>query len=223
MNMNLSRLILVLITLFGHKLCVGQILELFEENESSSQISEAAREGVRRDSSGNMVTKPDFTLVGTSKIGNRSIVVLEDITDEFISVDVLDGSTSVIPGYPRFEVIEVGSGGAASIRFPSNLTCIEYIEEGVTCLSSDIANLKLTNAQPIDQSENSLADQNMEESGDMSESLVNPFEAILQRSAAPDTDTNENFTPRRINPEDVPPGMRIVSTPFGDRLVEDDQ
>ena len=28
------------------------------------------------------------------------------------------------------------------------------------------------------------------------------------------------FQPRRIPPEDVPPGYRVVSTPFGDRLVE---
>jgi len=30
----------------------------------------------------------------------------------------------------------------------------------------------------------------------------------------------DRFTPRRISPEDVPPGMRVVSTPFGDRLVD---
>jgi hypothetical protein len=28
------------------------------------------------------------------------------------------------------------------------------------------------------------------------------------------------FRPRRINPDQVPDGMRVVSTPFGDRLVD---
>ena len=51
----------------------------------------------------------------------------------------------------------------------------------------------------------------------------NPFEALLQRAANQNTDVEEStFEPVRINPSDVPPGMRVVSTPFGDRLVEDD-
>ena len=54
--------------------------------------------------------------------------------------------------------------------------------------------------------------------------LPNPFEAIRARANNPDSNTdNNNFRPRRIDPDDVPPGMRIVSTPFGDRLVEIDQ
>ena len=54
------------------------------------------------------------------------------------------------------------------------------------------------------------------------EAPINPFEEIARRSRDPESDTTENqqFRPRRINPEDVPPGMRVVSTPFGDRLVE---
>ena len=56
------------------------------------------------------------------------------------------------------------------------------------------------------------------------ENRANPFDAI-RRSAengipAPSRRGSEGFRPRRIDPADVPPGMRVVSTPFGDRLVE---
>ena len=54
--------------------------------------------------------------------------------------------------------------------------------------------------------------------------IFNPFEALRAQqnnvSVSNRDGGNERFTPRRILPEDVPPGMRVVSTPFGDRLVE---
>ena len=53
--------------------------------------------------------------------------------------------------------------------------------------------------------------------------LQNPFAAILKRQSNLEQNATDNtFVPRRISPEEVPPGMRVVSTPFGDRLVEDE-
>jgi hypothetical protein len=55
---------------------------------------------------------------------------------------------------------------------------------------------------------------------------VNPFEALSAAQVDDDNPAQKNggrenrFAPRRISPEDVPSGMRVVSTPFGDRLVE---
>ena len=69
-----------------------------------------------------------------------------------------------------------------------------------------------------DEAESTLANE------EDAEAPINPFEAIARRSRNPESDTTENqqFRPRRINPEDVPAGMRVVSTPFGDRLVENE-
>ena len=52
---------------------------------------------------------------------------------------------------------------------------------------------------------------------------INPFEALRSRAqnGAPPPERPDRFQPRRIDPADVPPGMRVVSTPFGDRLVEE--
>ena len=56
----------------------------------------------------------------------------------------------------------------------------------------------------------------------------NPFAAALRAAAAeaPEDIANrraeaQRFEVRRINPEDVPPGKRLVRTPFGDRLIDE--
>ncbi|MBT8146719.1 MAG: hypothetical protein KJN90_07680, partial [Gammaproteobacteria bacterium] len=60
-----------------------------------------------------------------------------------------------------------------------------------------------------------------------SEEPTNPFAALRARALqngdapAPSASPRRSFTPRRIDPADVPPGMRVVSTPFGDRLVRE--
>ena len=62
---------------------------------------------------------------------------------------------------------------------------------------------------------------------DAEEAPGNPFEALRQRAARgqrgdvvnPD-EQNRRFRPRRIDPNNIPPGKRVVSTPFGDRLVD---
>lgn len=57
----------------------------------------------------------------------------------------------------------------------------------------------------------------------------NPFaalRAVREANAAADSPPDPNSVRiqlRRIAPEDVPDGMRVVSTPFGDRLVPDNQ
>ena len=219
-----QRIVCLSIPLIWQGVSSGQQLELFEETETNRRDEETVRpDRARRDSDGNIVSGPEFVLVGTTRIGANFLVVLEDNAKELISVSLPVGSSRPIPGYSGYEVIHVGSNGEASIRYPDGLQCIEFQEQGVTCNATNEANLSLTNAEPVSSSNLSAsvqgAEQAMEESGE----LVNPFEAILQRGSNPDTDANNTFSPRRIDPSDVPPGMRVVSTPFGDRLVEEDQ
>ena len=123
-----------------------------------------------------------------------------------------------VPGYPGFQVTRVGSGDV-SITYPSEISCIEFREEGVICASEEEAIISLTNSDPI---ELSVSDGTRDASSPES-NAVNPFEAILQGAANQNSDTNSTaFEPIRIDPSDVPPGMKVVSTPFGDRLIEDD-
>lgn len=203
-----------------------QNLALFEETESTSinQDGGRARE-VRRDNDGNIITGPEFTLVGTTRIGGDFLAVVEDQVGEIISVSVSEGAESPIPGYLGFQVVEVEAGEVV-IRYPGNVSCIEFKSQGVSCDASDIGRLELANGEPLLSSAR-IVTLNGSNSSDASsideETSTNPFEALLERASNPEAEADTSaFTPRRINPEDVPPGMRIVSTPFGDRLVEEE-
>ena len=204
----------------------AQRLTLFEETESNNvnQDGGRARE-VRRDSDGNIISGPEFTLVGTTRIGGDFLAVVEGLDGEIISVSVSEGAKSSIPGYPGFQVVEIGSGKVV-IRYPDSLSCTEFKSQGVSCDAPDIARLQLANGEPLESSVNSMTLNSPNSSGASSmdeETSANPFEALLERASNPEAEVDTSaFTPRRINPEDVPPGMRVVSTPFGDRLVEED-
>tara|TARA_S200000501_G_C20804928_1_gene735691 strand:- start:92 stop:784 length:693 start_codon:yes stop_codon:yes gene_type:complete len=205
---------------------LAQELRLFEETENTrSDSDDSVRVETRRDSDGNLISGPEFTLIGTSRIGGNNIVVIEDRYGEIISLSIPDGSSAPIPGYLSYRVLKIG-GGEALIEYPTNIPCVEFVDQGVSCESQNIAALSLRNGSPL-----ASANQSVEIGGvqgtlkNEEETLVNPFEALLERASNPEAsvDQESSFVPRRINPEDVPPGMRVVSTPFGDRLVEIDQ
>ena len=83
----------------------------------------------------------------------------------------------------------------------------------------------MANGEPLSNKEMEI-ERGVNRSGEapVDESPINPFEALRaqQNSGASSSGISDSdrFTPRRISPEDIPPGMRVVSTPFGDRLVE---
>ena len=134
-------------------------------------------------------------------------------------------SSTQIPGYSGYSIVNVGSG-SISVRYPEHVSCVEFRDQGVSCTEGgNIAALSLTNGEPlsVNEAETGQATARLNETV-VDEPPVNPFEALrAQQNNAPissrDGD-NDRFTPRRILPEDVPTGMRVVSTPFGDRLVE---
>ncbi len=215
-------LICVCITANG---AMGQTLQLFEETDTN----EAAQRGnglraARRDDDGNLITGPEFTLIGTSRIGDNFLVVVEDRIGDILSISVRNGAETSIPSYPGFQVVDIGSGNVA-IRYPSAVPCMEFSNQGVSCEASNIARLNLTNAEPLEGAVVSGGGNSelLSQDGNGQENAPNPFEALLERASNPDAGSDPSaFKPRRINPEDVPSGMRVVSTPFGDRLVEDE-
>ncbi len=201
----------------------SQELQLFESLESSSRDKDApSSAAIRRDSDGNIINGPEFTLIGTSKIGTSRAVIIKDIAGQILSVDFTPDRGTNIPGYESFKIISLGSG-SARLKLPEGTSCVEYEEQGVICENSSTAILSLKNGAPLELRDNiAESSGNNSEQSNESESLVNPFEALLERASGQDSDvdTTSSFEPRRIDPLDVPSGMRIVSTPFGDRLVE---
>lgn len=181
--------------------------------------------------------EPVFTLVGTSRIGSKSSAILRHQNGETIKLAInLDGATP-ITGYESYSVSNLGAG-RLSVSMPANVPCSADEAKGVSCTgAANTALLQLVNgtalvrAAPVaDQSQS--AEQTLQAGESVNSDLAaNPFEALRAarangRSVSEGANQgsadgrNGRFTPRRIAPEDVPQGMRVVSTPFGDRLVE---
>ncbi|OUU00447.1 MAG: hypothetical protein CBB92_03995 [Flammeovirgaceae bacterium TMED32] len=219
-------MLLGVILLTEKPITLAQDLTLFEETESSNDNRDAGRgRAARRDSDGNIITGPEFTLIGTTRVGGNFLAVVEDRVGEIISISAPEGAETSIPGYPGFQVVVIGSGNVV-IRYPNSISCTEFRNQGVSCDAPDIGRLVLANADPLESSASGMT-LNNPSSSDVSltdeEPSPNPFEALLERASNPASEVDTTaFTPRRINPEDVPQGMRVVSTPFGDRLVEEE-
>ena len=181
----------------------------------------------------NAASSPEFTLVGTSRIGDKYSVVLAHRGGESVVVSAAPDATTRITGYSQYSIVNIGAG-RVSVNFPDSSPCVEFEDLGVRCDSAtNIAELTITNVAALVPSPRQLALQREQsqdaESGETApdEAPPNPF-AALSAAAAENGNTPRTggrngagrFTPRRISPEDVPPGMRVVSTPFGDRLVD---
>lgn len=201
---------------------------LFEPIETQSSTNSPASPTTSRDARGSVgASSPVFTLVGTSRIGDSQSAIVRHSSGENVRVALREFGATPIPGYEDYAVVEAESGHL-SIRYPGNMVCAEFQEVGVSCSAEgNVAVLRLTMAAPVvssnqSQPEEQSADAQPDEAAANSR---NPFAVLRERARNGDaqvvTDPNSaRFRPRRIDPADVPPGMRIVSTPFGDRLVE---
>lgn len=157
---------------------------------------------------------PAFVLVGTSRIGNTQAALLKHLSGDVIRVPLTD-TVNPIPGHELYSVVNHGAGQVA-VRYPAAVPCGNFPEQGVSCDSNtNITSLSLTTASAV-----VLAESGEEVAEPETETISNPFEAIRERGRIGDPSQPARFQPRRIPPEDVPPGYRVVSTPFGDRLVE---
>ena len=201
----------------------NQGLALFEGVEISGGGARGA-DLAPRESRATLVG-PEFILLGTSRIGGSYSAILQHRSGESILVRSL-GNTA-IKGHAGYSVLSVGAG-KLSLRYPASVPCVEDVRQGVSCTAGpNTAELVLGTSVPLSRPATSTT---FEQQAGSTESSItqsaNPFEAILAAQADgndPAQDgrsSGERFVPKRISPEDVPPGMRVVATPFGDRLVE---
>ncbi|HIF87902.1 MAG TPA: hypothetical protein EYQ30_13945 [Gammaproteobacteria bacterium] len=210
---------------------------LFESVDSADSPGNAR---VRRNRSSaaarNTASTPEFTLVGTSRIGDSYRVILAHRGGESVVIRARPDATTRINGYSQYAIVNIAAG-RVSLNFPDSAPCVEFEDLGVSCdAATNIAELTLTNAAPLAPSQRVQSQQRQQAqqtaaSGETApdQAPPNPFAALSAAAAenaannpgATDgSDDSNRFRPRRIPPEDVPPGMRVVSTPFGDRLVD---
>ena len=221
-------LCILLVSALGAAGVRAQDFNLFEDVEASRNSDDDPDRRDRRNSareSRATVAEPVFTLVGTSRIGSQRRVILKDRNGESIMVQLQEQGNTPIPDHGNYAIVDHGAGNV-SIQYPGNNPCAPFPDQGVSCNSAaNIAALSLTTGDVVDKPqpvpEPSDAQQEAEENPD------NPFAQLRARAAAGEEITRGDpgeavrFQPRRIAPEDVPPGMRVVSTPFGDRLVQE--
>ena len=197
----------------------SQELSLFEDIDRND---ENARRPQRTAANPVGSADPEFTLVGVARFGNEASITIQDSAGQRITLKNQLESQSSIPGYPGFSLKGIDAN-QVTIQYPEGVFCVENQDAGVACVDERNAILTLSNASPL------IAPDVASDIGRRSaqtaeqEEPLNPFEALRQRSRNPDApvQAEEQFRPRRINPDEVPTGMRVVSTPFGDRLVED--
>lgn len=201
-----------------------QTLSLFEElDDNGSDTLRARRNRAAEDSNGNR-SAIEFTLLGTSNIGGHFSVMIMDNQGETLRIAKPSGSDIAIPNHPGYILTKV-EANRVSVRYPEDIPCIASKENKISCSDINTAVLTLANRDPLIRSSEAG---NSSESNELQEDepAVNPFEALRasrENAAGIDSDATANngrFRPRRIDPNDVPPGMRVISTPFGDRLVE---
>lgn len=203
---------------------------LFEPIESQESDSNPGSSLVtRRETTGNAGT-PVFTLVGTSRIGERRSAIVRHSSGTTVPVTLRQTGVTPIPGYETYAIVGA-AGSGLSVRYPGEQACVPFESSGVRCSDEQgVALLSLTTAAPIEPeqppAEDSAQDNPVANPADEGETR-NPFALLRERAEngelrTGDADGNSRrFQPRRIDPADVPPGKRIVSTPFGDRLVDE--
>ena len=210
----------------------AQDLELFEDvDRTSPGASQRGGRNSAADSAAPSLTEPEFVLVGSSRIGERRRVVLTHRSGEVVTVPVADGQTS-IPGHEQFRIV-TSEGGRVAVQYPAGASCVEAADRGVSCDAS--ANIAWLSLRPMpvpeqfiaeldagQEEEPDPADQARNARDDLARDPNNPFARLRAEALGQDVPPPARFRPRRIDASEVPPGMRVVSTPFGDRLVEID-
>jgi len=172
----------------------------------------------------------DFTIRGISRIGQKYAVVLQGPDNkQFIEYWQSGNPATPLKNHAQHKLLKVTSRGV-TIGYPSDAPCQKSKDDkGLTCSQNGhTGTVSLVHRKAI-----AVATPTPPVNANPNNNPVNPFEAALKRQREQETaqaNNNQNaqnnrptFQPKRIKPEDVPPGMRVVRTPFGDRLVPQNQ
>ena len=218
-----------------------QTLTLFEDVETVAATPNAPQRMVV-----SAQGAPQFTLVGTSQLGDRRHATLRTASGETVKVELNAVGATPIPGYPGYRIDEAGYRHLV-VQHPASAPCFEALAQGVSCADDSVARLQLVTAQavqPVAVEEDRRPRRGRQQPAieGQEAGLVrqearraappdNPFAAALRAArergdvppaprTAPQVE-GERFQPRRIDPSQVPEGARLVRTPFGDRIVRD--
>ena len=242
-------IVLVLTAALQLPAAIAQELNLFQATDAPEERETNTRIPQQRRASSN--SEPAFTLVGTSRFGDKYYASLLSRSNESVRIEWTPGRVGPIEGYSGFAIAQINSR-SVSIRHPESEPCIENVEKGVSC-NENFAVLRLSNAKPMaprtrqaePESEVEVNLGEIDQTGEEGEPATignsgvltrNPFSGELQE--APNLSAEEitareerrqaraeqfrNFEIVRIADDEIPEGMQRIRTPFGDRLEPDE-
>jgi len=161
----------------------------------------------------------DFILKGTMRIGNSYQAMLQSPDGKDIAQRWETGKTQVLTNYSDYALLSVAARTVV-LRYPENSPCTQHQEtKGVLCSKDGkTATLSLKRdkatppkiAPPVPVPPLPVPPQVVAQPGE------DPQQAAARLRAQ---QLFQGFQQNTIQPKDVPPGMRVVKTPFGDRLV----
>jgi hypothetical protein len=99
------------------------LFETVDTTSNSASAAEAAR-NTRGQSSRNTQAAPTFTLVGTSRIGDRYTALLKHMSGETVKVPLLH-EINPVPGHELYTVLQYGAGQLA-LRYPAAVPCGDF-------------------------------------------------------------------------------------------------
>lgn len=205
----------------------AESLNLFEPVERQAQTAMEQVTLVPSAANAGSNAEP-FSLIGTSRIGNRWRALVRSPSGEVVSV-ALDANVPVVmPGYPGY-MVSVANNRELVVLHPASSPCVERTDKGVSCTSGTEARLSIATATALAPAQPApSADATAVPEPIPSDAPVdNPFAAAL-RAARERAESEgvpvqmmdaERFRPRRIDPSEVPEGSRLIRTPFGDRII----
>ncbi len=181
----------------------------------------------------------DFVLLGTSRIGNNYSAVLQAPDGKTFVQRLVNNKETAIEGYPGYALLSVTTKNV-KITYPEDAPCqVSKIPKGVNCTSGGKqARLDLMRKDAIAAPPPPAPVAQQAAANGTDAQNDNPLAAMLsanQRELTPEEkqkreeelerrrEIYKNFKRQVIKDEDVPPGMRVVRTPFGDRLVPDNR
>ncbi|RKZ51643.1 MAG: hypothetical protein DRR16_00970 [Candidatus Parabeggiatoa sp. nov. 3] len=150
----------------------------------------------------------DFVLQGTSRFGSRRAAVLKGPNNKSFIQYFENNTRTPLKGFEEYYLVSV-QAREVQIEYPADFPCHkDKPKKGLRC--DKIANGK------------TVAILNLKRNEALPPPKASPKKTAKKSKVDEQKKRKElykNFKKRVIKDEDVPAGMRVVRTPFGDRLV----
>jgi len=149
----------------------------------------------------------DFTLRGTSRIGKKRTAILKGPDNKDLVQRFENNQRTPIEGYEGYYLLGV-KAREVQIEYPKGAPCRKSNEQkGIEC-DGEIAILSLVQGRALPPRRSAR-----------SRPPSRPPTSRSARNRFPGPQSRNRPERKVIPPSEVPPGMRVVHTPFGDRLV----